>query len=225
MGKNWYRSCPLAAAQGVTKRNGGPRATTSGTIPKQLTRQSPKDAGGSELFRRSMGREYAIATDVLSRDWDYVALGHWHKRGPVPLVSTGAAKNCDTGRVWYAGSSENMGFGDLRDHRNQAEQHKRREGGRQGAPGSCAMVIPDRCGLIYIWITDQHLAMVPAPSMRWARWTFVNIPRTMVAGVEKVPRLRFAKRVGIRFTDGSVARFFVSYLGLVDALKQHIGEA
>lgn len=44
MGKDWYRSCPLAAAQEVTKRNGVRRATTTGTIPKQLTGQSPKDA-------------------------------------------------------------------------------------------------------------------------------------------------------------------------------------
>src|SRR5690606_23438488 len=34
-------------------------------------------AGGSDLFVRSLGREYHIPTDVLCRDWDYVALGHW----------------------------------------------------------------------------------------------------------------------------------------------------
>lgn len=74
-------------------------------------------AGGSELFRRSLGREYAIPTDVLSRDWDYVALGHFHKRGPVPLVSvsTTSKKTAEAGRAWYAGSTENMGFRDLRD--------------------------------------------------------------------------------------------------------------
>jgi len=44
MGEDWYRSCPLAAPQEVTKRNVVSRATTSGTIPKQLTGQSPKDA-------------------------------------------------------------------------------------------------------------------------------------------------------------------------------------
>lgn len=73
-------------------------------------------AGGSELFRRALGREYAIPTDVLSRAWDYVALGHWHKQGPVPLISAGANKSDDVGRCWYAGSTENMGFGDLRDN-------------------------------------------------------------------------------------------------------------
>ena len=63
-------------------------------------------AGGSSLYRRVLGREYTIPTDVIVRDWDYAALGHWHKQGPV-----GAA-----GKAWYAGSTENMGFGDLRDN-------------------------------------------------------------------------------------------------------------
>jgi DNA repair exonuclease SbcCD nuclease subunit len=76
-------------------------------------------AGGSELYRRSLGREYPITTDVLSRDWDYVALGHWHKQGPVPLVATGAISGeSEVGRVWYAGSPENMGFGDLTSDRS-----------------------------------------------------------------------------------------------------------
>jgi DNA repair protein SbcD/Mre11 len=71
-------------------------------------------AGGSELYVRSLGREFAIPTDVLARNWEYVALGHWHKQGPVPLF--GAKKDGDHGRIWYAGSPENMGFGDLRDN-------------------------------------------------------------------------------------------------------------
>ena len=104
-------------------------------------------AGGSELFVRSLGREFAIPTDVLAREWDYVALGHWHRQGPVPIASTGAltrsararlaqthdhdpladAASCCSGpdavdpdggigRVWYAGSTENCGFGDLKDN-------------------------------------------------------------------------------------------------------------
>jgi DNA repair exonuclease SbcCD nuclease subunit len=65
-------------------------------------------AGGSQLYKRVLGREFAIPTDVLNQDWEYGALGHWHKRGPVG----GAAGT----RVWYAGSTENMGFGDLVDN-------------------------------------------------------------------------------------------------------------
>ena len=72
-------------------------------------------AGGSELYLRSLGREFTIPTEVLARGWAYGALGHWHKQGPVPLMSLGAAGS-DRGRVWYAGSSENMGFGDLREN-------------------------------------------------------------------------------------------------------------
>lgn len=72
-------------------------------------------AGGSELYVRSLGREFAIPTDVLAQEWDYGALGHWHKRGPVPIVRAGGSKDPDRGRVWYAGSTENMGFGDLKD--------------------------------------------------------------------------------------------------------------
>ena len=61
-------------------------------------------AGGSELYVRSLGREFAIPTDVLNRAWDYGALGHWHKRTPV------------SGNHWYCGSPENVSFRDLRDN-------------------------------------------------------------------------------------------------------------
>jgi DNA repair exonuclease SbcCD nuclease subunit len=89
-------------------------------------------AGGSELYVRSLGREFAIPTDVLAREWEYGALGHWHKQGPIPLVSTGGVgrlksaaqsngvvepdEESDRGRIWYAGSTENCGFGDLREN-------------------------------------------------------------------------------------------------------------
>lgn len=96
-------------------------------------------AGGSELYIRSLGREFAIPTDVLLRKWDYGALGHWHKQGPIPLLgATGLTKKerearkagaplgtveylspdetAETGSIWYAGSTENSGFGDLRDN-------------------------------------------------------------------------------------------------------------
>lgn len=65
-------------------------------------------AGGSDLFFRSVGREYPIPRDVLRRDWDYVALGHWHKRGPVFLSEKETAS-----KVWYSGSPENTSFSDL----------------------------------------------------------------------------------------------------------------
>lgn len=68
-------------------------------------------ASGSELFLRSLGREYAIEADTLLRGWSYVALGHWHRQGPVHLGASGVAQH-----VWYAGSTENMGFRDLRDN-------------------------------------------------------------------------------------------------------------
>ena len=105
-------------------------------------------AGGSELYVRSLGREFAIPTDVLVRDWDYGALGHWHKQGPVNIVATGGVRKKKknnllpdlslaqrdeegftpgidyldpddqalVGKLWYAGSTENSGFGDLRDN-------------------------------------------------------------------------------------------------------------
>lgn len=99
-------------------------------------------AGGSELYIRSLGREFAIPSDVLLRKWDYGALGHWHKQGPIPLLgATGLTKKerearksqdlmgttdvlvpdetAETGRIWYAGSTENSGFGDLRDNGSQ----------------------------------------------------------------------------------------------------------
>jgi exonuclease SbcD len=69
-------------------------------------------AGGSTLYRRVLGREYHIPTEVLAREWEYGALGHWHKRGP---VGVGAASS----RVWYAGSTENSGFGDVLENGDQ----------------------------------------------------------------------------------------------------------
>ena len=71
-------------------------------------------AGGSELFFRAQGREYAIDEDTLLRGWDYGALGHWHKQGPVTVGASG--KN---DRIWYAGSTENMGWRDLRDNHDK----------------------------------------------------------------------------------------------------------
>lgn len=65
-------------------------------------------AGGSDLYFRSVGREYPIPLDVIRRDWDYVALGHWHKRGPVFL-----SERETQSKIWYAGSPENTSFSDL----------------------------------------------------------------------------------------------------------------
>ncbi len=67
-------------------------------------------AGGSALWSRIQGGEQSIPIDVLTRDWDYVALGHWHKRGP---VAVGGFTEANT-PIWYAGSAERMGFGDVR---------------------------------------------------------------------------------------------------------------
>lgn len=68
-------------------------------------------AGGSELFFRALGREHAIDEDMLLRGWDYGALGHWHKQGPVTL-----GPGAPDPRIWYSGSTENMGFRDMRDN-------------------------------------------------------------------------------------------------------------
>jgi hypothetical protein len=65
--------------------------------------------GGSDLYKRTIGREYALPIDVASRGWDYVAMGHWHKRGP---VAVGGYSDTTT-PIWYAGSTENNGFADV----------------------------------------------------------------------------------------------------------------
>jgi len=65
--------------------------------------------GGTDLYKRTIGREYAIPIDVVTRGWDYVAMGHWHKRGPVAV----GGYNDATSPIWYAGSSENCGFSDV----------------------------------------------------------------------------------------------------------------
>lgn len=65
--------------------------------------------GGSELYKQCRGREYSIPIDVLTRGWDYVALGHWHKRGPIAVGGFSE----ETTPIWYAGSPEHCGFSDL----------------------------------------------------------------------------------------------------------------
>lgn len=65
--------------------------------------------GGSSQYMRVKGREYALPLDILARGWDYVALGHWHKWGPVAVG--GYSEN--TTPAWYSGSTENNGFGDV----------------------------------------------------------------------------------------------------------------
>jgi DNA repair exonuclease SbcCD nuclease subunit len=65
--------------------------------------------GGSELYKQCHGREYSIPIDVLTRGWDYVALGHWHKRGPIAVGGFSEK----TTPIWYAGSPEHCGFSDL----------------------------------------------------------------------------------------------------------------
>jgi DNA repair exonuclease SbcCD nuclease subunit len=85
-------------------------------------------AAGSELYLRALGREYPVPVEVLQRQWAYVALGHYHKQGPVTLGGTfatvGSQHDDDTsegtiGRIWYAGSTENCSFRDLRDNGEQ----------------------------------------------------------------------------------------------------------
>jgi hypothetical protein len=47
-------------------------------------------APATDLFLRSVGREFHIPADLLLQDWDYVALGHWQSKArctrcaPVP---------------------------------------------------------------------------------------------------------------------------------------------
>jgi hypothetical protein len=70
--------------------------------------------GGTALYRRSIGREYSLPIDVITRGWDYVALGHYHKQGP---VAVGGFSDSTT-PAWYAGSTENNGFSDVRDSKS-----------------------------------------------------------------------------------------------------------
>lgn len=83
-------------------------------------------AAGSDLYARSLGREYPVPVEILNKDWAYVALGHYHKQGPVSLSGayakvTGQNQSPDQqiGRIWYAGSTENCSFRDLRDNGEQ----------------------------------------------------------------------------------------------------------
>lgn len=73
-------------------------------------------AEGSELFRLNLTREYPIPAELLVRDWDYVALGHYHRQGPVVPGQFGLARGA-TSKIWYAGSSDTVTFSDFSDGR------------------------------------------------------------------------------------------------------------
>lgn len=96
--------------------------------------------------------------------------------------------------------------------------------GRQGNTGSVAMSLP-HLGAIRVWVTDRHLSWVLLRSWRNPSWSFLNIDRQVLSGIEEVPRRRFIQRVGFRFTDGSVARFYVYDGGVVDGLRTQLGAA
>jgi len=59
------------------------------------------------LYRRMIGREYAIPSDLLLRDWDFVCLGHFHRRQQVTFQESGRHAP-----IWYAGATANLTFQD-----------------------------------------------------------------------------------------------------------------
>lgn len=160
-------------------------------------------AGGSELYVRSLGREFAIPTDVLVRDWEYGALGHWHKQGPVPLVGAGGKQGDPSkGRIWYAGSPENMGFGDLRDNGTQrgwlyvtCQVGREPEVTRRNIPIRTMMRLPhvDATGLSPDEITSTLLSRLSAAEIHGAivaqvvegvprdTWGLVDLPKVRAA--------------------------------------------
>lgn len=69
-------------------------------------------AEGSELFYRAIGKEHPVPGEVLRRDWDYVALGHYHKSGPVQPGSS-VINEEKPSRVWYSGSPETITLSDV----------------------------------------------------------------------------------------------------------------
>lgn len=85
-------------------------------------------AEGSKLFIQARGREYPVPSEVLNKDWSYVALGHWHKRGPVFLSADTKATES---RMWYAGSPENVNFSDARDDHGKGYLRVRLGEGRE----------------------------------------------------------------------------------------------
>lgn len=143
-------------------------------------------AGGSKLFHRTIGREYAIPTEVLTQPWDYVALGHWHKQGPVSFATSTTGT---PSAIWYAGSTENMGFGDLRE-----------EGAGRGylkvtiQPGSSPQVEPQNLPtrpmfrLPVIDATDldpQTITTMLVDRLKDARAGFDNTQKPVVAQIVK----------------------------------------
>lgn len=97
-------------------------------------------AEGSALFIRSKGREYHIPNDVLDQEWDYVALGHYHKQGPVFLSTNTKGSNS---RIWYSGSTERCGFSDFTDEAD-GKGYLRTTVGKGALPKVDKIVLPIR---------------------------------------------------------------------------------
>lgn len=96
--------------------------------------------GGSDLYKRTVGREYALPIEVVVRGWDYVAMGHWHKRGPVAVGGMSEA----TTPVWYAGSTENNGFADVTDGNGRGRGYLQVEVQNSKAPKVTGVDLPIR---------------------------------------------------------------------------------
>lgn len=71
-------------------------------------------APATEIFTRSIGREYTIPKDLLLLPWDYVALGHFHTQGPVHLDDRPRSDRERPSNIWYAGSTETIDWGDAK---------------------------------------------------------------------------------------------------------------
>lgn len=159
-------------------------------------------AGGSDLFYRALGREFAIPANILERDWSYGALGHWHKQGPITLEGSLVPN------IWYAGSTENMGFRDLRDN-GERRGYLRVVVGDDG-PDVDAVHLPtrsmfrlpvvDAAGKTADDIVDEMLARVAGADIAGAvvGQVVTNVPRDLWSLVD-VGRVRAAAGEALHF--------------------------
>lgn len=173
--------------------------------------------GGSDLYKQCHGREYSIPIEVLQRGWDYVALGHWHKRGPIAVGGMSEA----TTPIWYAGSPEHCGFSDL-----QPSQSGRGYLRVEVAAGEVPQVTPvdlpiramfkmplvDASGLSFEDITQELLKRVRETSMQDAvvDLTVTNVLRDTwslvdTAAVRKAASNALHFQLTPRYSNGTTA--------------------
>ncbi|MFD8703364.1 hypothetical protein ACFV1W_12155 [Kitasatospora sp. NPDC059648] len=102
-----------------------------------------------------------------------------------------------------------------------------RIGAVTGESGTIARSFPKAEGGVttkLLVVTDRRTAFVTVgPDVRKVGRLLWHVPRTLVAGVERRPRLQAMARFRLRFADGSAVSMYTMRRRTIEALADHLG--